>query len=320
MRSPARLVTVPVVEAWERSNVVVPGAQRTHLGRDHFGGGVMSASCWPATFVMLLLLATGCTGAAESSDVEGDAPAALAAGTAPAPGDGPCTLLSEAEVEKAMSVTIISSQVQAADALTRAFTFTMADDVCEYYGPRVLPSAAGGEHEQSDRHPDDSDLPAELPLDENVDGDTTMDGAGRGMEEARAEAEHIASQLDALELLVSVSAAPLSREEFKVRYERHVEAFARGGAASEDGALTVDLGFIETATDGAKDVGGIGDAARWYPAMAQLDVLVGDTAFTVTSLQQASLMAGMVFGAPADPLNDPPQKLVDIARLAAERL
>lgn len=317
MRFPARLVTVPVVEGWERFRLVVPGAERTHPGRDQLGAGVMSAWWWRAT-LGVLLLATGCTGAAESSDVAGDAPAASAAGNALSA--GPCTLLSEAEVENAMSATIVSSQVQASDALTRSFTFTMADDVCEYYGPRVLPSAAG-EGEQSEHHPDDPELPSELPIDEALDElDTTMDDAGRGLEEAKAEAEHIASQLDALELLVSVTAAPLSREEFKARYERHVEAFARGAAASETGALTVDLGFVETATDGAKDVGGIGDAARWYPAMAQLDVLVGDTAFTVSSLREASLMAGMVSGAPADPLNDPPQKLVDIARLAAERL
>lgn len=319
MRFPARLVTVPVVEVWERTRLVVPGAERTHPGRDQSGGGVMSAWWWPATLGVLLLMATGCTGAAESSDVAGDAPAASAAGNAL--DAGPCTLLSEAEVEKAMSATIVSSQVQASDALTRSFTFTMADDVCEYYGPRVLPSAAGGKRERSEHHPDDPELPSELRIDETLEElDTTMDDAGSGLEEARAEAEHIASQLDALELLVSVTAAPLSREEFKARYERHVQAFARDAAASEAGALTVDFGFIETATDGAKDVGGIGDAARWYPAMAQLDVLVGDTAFTVSTVQDASLMAGMVFGAPADPLNDPPQKLVDIARLAAERL
>jgi hypothetical protein len=196
----------------------------------------------------------------------------------------------------------------------------MADDVCEYYGPRVLPSAAGGEREQSERHPDDPELPSELHIHETLDErDTTMDDVGGGLEEAKAEAEHIASQLDALELLVSVSAAPLSREEFKARYERHVEAFARDAAASEAGASAVDFGFIETATDGAKDVA----ARRCGPlvsAMAQLDVLVGDTTFTVSSFQEASLMAGMVFGAPADPLNDPPQKLVDVARLAAERL
>ena len=270
----------------------------------------------------MLLTAAGCTGAADSSDVAADAPVAWTAGDTAAPAGGPCALLSEADVEQAMSATIVSSQAQTSDALTRAFTFTLPDDVCEYYGLRVLPSDAAAADERFERYPDDPDLPSELAVDETLDEmNAAIDRANRGLGAARVEAERIESQLDALELSVSVSDEPVSREEFKVRYERRVEAFARDDpTSSEPGTLGVDLRFVEEATDGAKDIGGVGDAARWYPAMAQLDVLVGDTAFAVSILQEAPMVAGIAFGAPVDPRDDPPQRLVDIARLAADRL
>lgn len=281
----------------------------------------MSAWWRPVVVAVLLLMVGGCSGAAESSDVAPDAPVAWADGDTAVPADGPCALLSEAEVEQALSATIISSRIPPSDALTRSFTFTLPDEVCEYYGPRVLPSPSAGEREQLERFPKDPDLPSELGVDEALDElETTIDRANQGLDAAKAEAEHIESQLGALELSVSVSAERLSREEFEVRYERRVEAFARDDAAAGPGALAVDLSFVEEATDGAKDIGGIGDAARWYPAMAQLDVLVGDTAFAISSLEQAPMMAGMVFGVPVDPLYDPPPELVDIARLAVERL
>jgi hypothetical protein len=276
------------------------------------GGRAVSAR--RALLVGALLLLAGCTGAADSSDVAADAPVAWAAGDTTAPAGGPCALLSEVEVEQALSATITSSQAQSSDALTRAFTFTLPDDVCEYYGPRALPSDAAGGGEPFEGSPGDVDLPSETV-------DETLDEMNAAIEAARVEAEQIASRLAALELSVSVSDRPVSREEFKVRYERRVEAFARDDpAASEPGALGVDLRFVEEATDGAKDIGGVGDAARWYPAMAQLDVLVGDTAFAVSILHEAPMVAGIVSGTPVDPRDDPPQRLVDIARLAAERL
>ena len=269
-----------------------------------------------------LLLLAGCTGAADSSDVAADAPVAWAAGDTTAPAGGPCALLSEVEVEQALSATITSSQAQSSDALTRAFTFTLPDEVCEYYGPRALPSDAAGGGERFEGSPGDADLPSEPTVDGTLDEmNAAVDRAHRGLEAARVEAEQIESQLAALELSVSLSDRPVSREEFKVRYEQRVEAFARADpAASEPGALGVDLRFVEEATDGAKDIGGVGDAARWYPAMAQLDVLVGDTAFAVSILHEAPMVAGIVSGTPVDPRDDPPQRLVDIARLAAERL
>jgi hypothetical protein len=283
----------------------------------------------PLAFALVLVLAAGCTAAADVAepDAEVSAPAVTAT-TTPTVDQvtvDPCLLLTETEVETALSVTIQSSRLQS-DPLTRAFTFPLPERSCVYYGvvEEVLstPEATGP--------PVASATPFATPSEPRVD-DTLEERDGavaqRGddvLARARRDAERLERQRGALVLVVSVHPERLSREQFETYYERRLRQLVQPDRPSDDGLAAAVAGrgapFVEEATDRATDVGGIGDAARWYPALAQLHVLVGDVAFVVTGLKQSPMMAGMLFDARVEPTYEPPLEFVDLARLAADRL
>lgn len=281
----------------------------------------------PLALALALMSATGCTGAAGVTDAAADLTApTLAAGPTPAAHEvavDPCLLLTETEVETALSLTIESSRLQR-DPVMRAFMFALPDRSCEYYGvpegvletPSAVAPSAGPVTPPSERK-------ADAALDEL---DDAAGEPGRDLAQTLRDAEWIERQFGALELVVSVNLERLSREQFETYCKRRLQrlAHAEPGVGEPDdlAAAVAGLGsrFVEEATDRATDVGGIGDAARWYPALAQLHVLVGDRAFVVTSLKQSPMMAGMLFDDHVEPTYDPPPAFVELARLAADRL
>jgi hypothetical protein len=276
----------------------------------------------PLAFPLVIVLAAGCTAAADVAepDVEMSAPAVTAT-TTPTVDQvtvDPCLLLTETEVETALSVTIQASRLQS-DPLTRALTFPLPEPSCVYYGvvDEVLETPT----------PTASAVPSEPRVDaasEQLDEAVAQPGDDV-LARARRDAERLERQFGTLELVVSVHPQRLSREQFETYYQWRLRQLTQIDGASEfDGLAAVvagrGAGFVEEATDRATDVGGIGDAARWYPALAQLHVLAGDVAFMVTSLKQSPMMAGMLFDARVEPTYDPPPEFVELARLAADRL
>lgn len=278
----------------------------------------MSVRSWrPLALVAVLTLGGACTGAVATPDDTAEVGTMAAAqGVAV----DPCSLLTETEVEKALSVTIESSRLRSDDPLAQAFTFALSEQVCEYYGVLERSPADAGVQGSSER-------PSELRVDEALeDLDESLGETNQGLARARRQSDRVEAQFRALELSVSVHPRPLTRDQFETFYQRRIQELglgADGGSEDEDLAAAV-VGqasrFVEEATDRATDVGGIGDAARWYPALAQLHVLVGDVAFVVTSLKQSPMMAGMLFDAPVEPIYDPPPEFVELARIAADRL
>jgi hypothetical protein len=292
----------------------------------------------PAAFALVLLLAGGCTAAAEVTEpaAEMTAPTITASAT-PSVDEvtvDPCLLLTETEVETALSVTVESSRLQT-DPLTRAFTFALPDRSCEYYGlpagaletpaATAPPSDVAGPSDLAG--PSDVAVPSEPQVDETLEAlDAAVAEPSQDLlARARSDVERIEQQIGALELVVSVNPERLSREAFETYCERRLQQLAQGERAASEpedlAAAVAGLGsrFVEEATDRATDVGGIGDAARWYPALAQLHVLVGDRAFVVTSLKQSPMMAAMLYDANVEPTYDPPPEFVELARLAAGR-
>jgi hypothetical protein len=264
---------------------------------------------WRPVVVGLLVLANACTGAA-APDHTTELDGAMASARHVAV--DPCSLLTEGEVEKALSVTIGSSRVSADDPLARALAVAPSERVCEYYGVPAVAPATGPR-------------PSELRVDEALEElDASLERPNRGVASARRRADEVESQVRAQELSVSVHPRPLRREQFDTLLQRRLRGLAltQGSDDEELTAAVVGQGarFVEEATDRATDVGGIGDAARWYPALAQLHVLVGDVAFVVTSLEQSPMMAGMLFDTTVEPVYDPPPEFVELARIAAERL
>lgn len=286
----------------------------------------MFVRCWrPLAFAVVLMLGGGCAGAADSSETAIELTATSTAVSDVARIDDvavdPCSLVTEAEVEKALSVTIDFARLQS-DPLTRAFTFALPERSCEYYGVVQTPTsdAVGS--------PADPDLPSEPRVDEALEElDESVEDPTRGLlERAREDVDRVEAKFGASELLVGVHTERLSLDEFETYCERRIRELGRidrsAGETDDLAAAVAGMGsrFVKEATDRATDVGGVGDAARWYPALAQLHVLVGDTAFVVTSFKQSPMMAGMLFDAPVEPIYDPPPEFVDLARLAADRL
>jgi hypothetical protein len=281
----------------------------------------------PLAFALVLMLVAGCTGAADVAEPEAEVSApAITATTTPTVDQvtvDPCLLLTETEVETALSVTIQSSRLQS-DPLTRAFTFPLPERSCVYYG--VAEEVLATPTTATDP-PVASTTPSEPRVDEALEElDRAVAQPGDDvLARARRDADRLERQYGTLELVVSVHPERLSREQFETYYERRLRQLTRPGGASEPNGLAAAVAgrgapFVEEATDRATDVGGIGDAARWYPALAQLHVLVGDVAFVVTSLKQSPMMAGMLFDVRVEPTYDPPPEFVELARLAADRL
>ena len=285
-------------------------------------GTVPIRSLRPLAFALILFVAAGCTGAADVAEpaAEMSAPAVTATGTPTVDQVtvDPCLLLTETEVETALSVTIRSSRLQS-DPLTRAFTFPLPERSCVYYGVAdgVLEPPAPT-----------TSVPPSGPRVDGASEELQPVAAQRGddvLARARRDAERLQQQFGTLELVVSVHPDRLSREQFETHYERRLRQLTQIDGASEFDGLAAAVAaraarFVEEATDRATDVGGIGDAARWYPALAQLHVLVGDVAFVVSSIKESPRMAGMLFDARVEPTYDPPPELVELARLAADRL
>jgi hypothetical protein len=269
----------------------------------------------PVGVGLLLLLGGACAGAGMSghtAELQGTMAAARRVAV------DPCALVSEAEVEKALSMTIGSSRVRSDDPLARAFAVAPSERVCEYYGvpASAEPSPA------DDRVSRPSGRRADVRVDEVLaELEAMLDRRDRRVTMARWRADEIASRLRAQELSVSVHPRPLSREQFDALLQRRLRGL-KAERGDELTAAVVGQGarFVEEATDRATDVGGVGDAARWYPSLAQLHVLVGDVAFVITSLEQSPMMAGMLFDTTVEPTYDPPPEFVDLARIAAERL
>jgi hypothetical protein len=269
---------------------------------------------------LVLALTGACTGVAAAPGNDADVVGTMAARGVTV---DPCSLLTTVEVEKALSTTIGSSRQRTDDPMTQAFTVALSEQVCEYYGVPGTPSrsptdtAASGPSERA----------SELRVDEALEEiDESLGESNQNVVRARQHADKIEAHLRALELSVIVHPRPLSRDQFETFHEHRMREFAVGGRVrSEDEDLAAAVvgrasRFVEEATDRATDVGGIGDAARWYPALAQLHVLVGDVAFGVTSLKQSPMMTGMLFDTPVEPVYDPPPELVELARIAADRL
>jgi hypothetical protein len=286
------------------------------------GGTVPIRSLRPLAIALVLVLAAGCTAAAEVAEpyVEMSAPAVTAT-TTPTVDQvtvDPCLLLTETEVEAALSVTIQSSRLQS-DPLTRAFTFPLPERSCVYYG--VAEEALGTPAPAASAVPSGPPFAAAA---EELGGAIAQPGDDV-LARARSDAERLERQSGPLELVVSVHPERLSRDQFETYYEWRLRQLTQVDRASEfDGLAAAVAGrgarFVEEATGRATDVGGIGDAARWYPALAQLHVLDGDVVFVVTSLKQSPMIAGMLFHARVEPTYDPPPEFVDLARLAVDRL
>jgi len=269
---------------------------------------------------LVLALTGGCTGVATAPGNDAEVVGTMAArGVAV----DPCSLVTTVEVEKALSTTIGSSRQRTDDPLTQAFTFALSEQVCEYYGVPGTPSRSPADAAASGP----SERASELRVDEALEEiDESLGESNQNLVRARQHADKVEAHLRALELSVIVHPRPLSRDQFETFHEHRMLQFAfggHGGIEDEDLAAAV-VGrasrFVEEATDRATDVGGIGDAARWYPALAQLHVLVGDVAFGVTSLKQSPMMTGMLFDASVEPVYDPPPELVELARIATDRL
>lgn len=277
---------------------------------------------------LAIAVAAGCSGAAESRGLGLLRSAAVGDPVdAPWAGVDPCALVTETEVERALSVTIASSRRQSDDPLRQALSFALPGRVCEYHGVAEAVRA-------SPTRDASGDTPIPFPADAATRSHAAWgpgvvavleELSGSDVRGARRLGPS-AAQLDTLELSLSVSARSLSRDEFDTRYERRVldlDPHQAGPDGHEDisgSVAALASSFVDKATEGARDIGGIGDAARWYPATAQLDVLVGDVTFAVTSVKESPMMSGIFLGAPVDPANGPPPEFVEIARLAAERL
>jgi hypothetical protein len=280
----------------------------------------------PVVLALVLMLATGCTGAADVTGPAVEMPAPAMKATMTPTVDqvtlDPCLLLTETEVETALSVTIESSSLQS-DPLTRALMFPLPDRSCGYYS--VSPVALNVSTAPSPSVP--SPVPADPKVGEALEElDKQISPPGHSvLGHAWREVERLERRFAALELVVSVNPKRLSREQFETYYEQRLRRLAQiDGAGEPDGLAAAVAGmrarFVQEATDRATDVGGIGDAARWYPALAQLHVLVGDVAFVVTSLKHSPMTAGLLFDARVEPTYDPPPEFVELARLAADRL
>ncbi|HSK95768.1 MAG TPA: hypothetical protein VK891_04045 [Euzebyales bacterium] len=233
----------------------------------------------------------------------------------------PCSLLTEREVEEALSVTIGATRLRSGDPLAQAFAFAPSDRVCEYSG--VVPPPTAAPSDAVSRAP--SEHASELRVDEALEElDGSLEQPDQGVASALRRADQIEAQVRTLELSVSVHPRPLDRAQFESFHQRRIRELQSRDGRRHDAlaAAVVDQGsrFVDEATDRATDVGDIGDAARWYPALAQLHVLVGDVAFVVTSLKQSPMMAGLLFDTDVEPVYDPPPEFVELARIVAERL
>jgi hypothetical protein len=265
-----------------------------------------------------LLLAAACAGPATTAGHTTEVVGTMASARRVAV--DPCSLLTKREVEEALSVTIGAARLRSNDPLAQAFAFAPSEQVCEYSGVLGSPTVPADAVTSPP-----SEVASELRVDEALEElDMSIEQPDPGVARARQRADMVEAQVRALELSVSVHPRPLDRRQFDTFHQRRIRQLGSRAGREDDALAAAVVGqgsrFVEEATDRATDVGGIGDAARWYPALAQLHVLVGDVAFAVTSLEQSPMMAGMLLDTAVEPVYDPPPEFVELARIAAQRL